>query len=593
MDIKSPAAGRVRFAPLVRRWTFDCLEKAVACSEVTNISIREDISRKLNTENSTSTLVVNGISSQRNRNLLSVVEDLKDEVVRRIVEGGTRMVVSIGLVPSATRTSIEDYVSQHFSSLPVRYPLSVDVVCILQDMALLALCRQKASDVVRCISLDSTVFHITIACPDRPKVYNRVSAALDLVASNILEADIMTTSCGFVLDRFLVNLKSKYIDNLNQVEDEISRFLSFNNRSLSAPASSQSSSCHVGQQSMNSAPSPTCNTTSNMSSSELNTQQDLESAAMLTEDVAGSNRASLLRNSLERNCQPPAVPKLERPQLVYDPGEACQSPKSRKGVFLDLTMDDVSEIQELGRGLSSITYSAVLWGSGTRVALKKVVSQSNEEVGELIQREVSIMRDLENHRNICRIVGACLGPPQAFICYEYLTGGSLWKLIHDQNSSYDYLKLASDVACGMKFLHSNNILHRDLKSANVLLDGTGLCKVSDFGLSCRLLLDRNLTAETGTYRWMAPEVIRHESYGTPADVYSFGVLLWELLVRDQPYSGMTPIQAAFGVAKDHLRPKLSSSLPARTRALMQRCWHPVPSMRPPFQEITELLPQLR
>lgn len=130
------------------------------------------------------------------------------------------------------------------------------------------------------------------------------------------------------------------------------------------------------------------------------------------------------------------------------------------------------------------------------------------------------------------------------------------------------------------------------QSANVLLDGSGHCKVSDFGLSCRLQMDRNLTAETGTYRWMAPEVIRHETYSTPADVYSFGILLWELLVRDQPYAGMTPIQAAFGVAKDHLRPKLVSTLPARTRALMQRCWHPMPSMRPPFQEITELLPQL-
>jgi serine/threonine protein kinase len=98
----------------------------------------------------------------------------------------------------------------------------------------------------------------------------------------------------------------------------------------------------------------------------------------------------------------------------------------------------------------------------------------------------------------------------------------------------------------MNYLHLCSIMHRDLKSGNVLIDSHGTAKISDFGLSCVLDMgsSRDLTAETGTYRWMAPEVIRHEPYSNKADVYSFGVVLWELLSRDQPFRGLTPIQGA-------------------------------------------------
>ena len=119
--------------------------------------------------------------------------------------------------------------------------------------------------------------------------------------------------------------------------------------------------------------------------------------------------------------------------------------------------------------------------------------------------------------------------------------------------------------------------------------------MADFGLSCVLMDgadDNNLTAETGTYRWMAPEIIRHEAYSFPADVYSFGVIFWELVARTRPYAGLTAIQAAFGVAKDGLRPLIPPSTPLKVKSLIQRCWHQNPAMRPTFAELVDLIPQL-
>lgn len=178
---------------------------------------------------------------------------------------------------------------------------------------------------------------------------------------------------------------------------------------------------------------------------------------------------------------------------------------------------------------------------------------------------------------------------------------------------------------GMNYLHLCSIMHRDLKSGNVLLDAHGTVKISDFGLSCVLEIGHasaDLTAETGTYRWMAPEVIRHEPYSTKADVYSFGVVLWEMITKDQPFRGMTPIQgrlcdlylghngnlganddhmdifslypaAAFAVARQQMRPALPRHTPLKIGELVEHCWHQDPSRRPDFSAILEALPLVK
>ena len=196
------------------------------------------------------------------------------------------------------------------------------------------------------------------------------------------------------------------------------------------------------------------------------------------------------------------------------------------------------------------------------------------------------MQSLPPHPNICSFIIANLKQDNLYICYEYMPGGSLSQLIQS-GSIYDAISIALQVATGMSFLHSHHVLHRDLKSTNVMLDGNGVAKICDFGVSRYEASD--MTAETGTYRWMAPEVIRHEKYSMAADVYSFGILLWELIARELPFAGMTPVQAAFSVAKNHLRPLIPDHASPRLRALISRCWHKDASARPTFNEIVELL----
>ncbi|XP_039049150.1 serine/threonine-protein kinase STY46-like [Hibiscus syriacus] len=209
-------------------------------------------------------------------------------------------------------------------------------------------------------------------------------------------------------------------------------------------------------------------------------------------------------------------------------------------------------------------------------------------------QEVDIMRKIQ-HKNVVQFIGACTSPPSLCIVTEFMSGGSIYDLLHKQKSGFKLpflLKVAVDVSKGMSYLHQQSIMHRDLKAANLLMDENGVVKVSDFGVARVQAQPGVMTAETGIYHWMAPEVIEHKPYDHKADVFSFGVVLWELLTGKLPYENLTPLQAAVGIVQKGLRPVIPTHTHPNFVELLESCWQQDPSRRPEFAEISKMLEDL-
>jgi hypothetical protein len=197
-----------------------------------------------------------------------------------------------------------------------------------------------------------------------------------------------------------------------------------------------------------------------------------------------------------------------------------------------LGMGRVSTIYRAAWQKTSVDDSSKALTDVQMVALK--VATVNQETGDTLhvdelRREADIAAMLK-HSNVCDLVGVAADSECFCLAYEFCEGGSLLSLLSDTSRYYEYLPIALDIANGMAYLHARQVIHRDLKPSNVLLTRDHRAKISDFGMSVANR-GQELTAETGTYRYMAPEVIRHESYSSNADVYSFGILLWQLITR--------------------------------------------------------------
>ncbi|PIA47742.1 hypothetical protein AQUCO_01400386v1 [Aquilegia coerulea] len=209
----------------------------------------------------------------------------------------------------------------------------------------------------------------------------------------------------------------------------------------------------------------------------------------------------------------------------------------------------------IGEKIASGSCGDLYHGSylGTDVAVKILKSEHlNEALQVEFAQEVLILRKVR-HRNVVRFIGACTKLPQLCIVTEYMPGGSLYDYLHKDHTVLDLpllLKFAIDVCYGMEYLHQNDIIHRDLKTANLLMDTENVVKVADFGVARFQSQGGEMTAETGTYRWMAPEVINHLPYDQKVDVFSFAIVLWELTTAKVPYDTLTPLQAALGVRED-------------------------------------------
>jgi hypothetical protein len=156
------------------------------------------------------------------------------------------------------------------------------------------------------------------------------------------------------------------------------------------------------------------------------------------------------------------------------------------------------------------------------------------------------------------------------------------------------LRLATQLAAGMAYVHARGILHRDLKSPNLLLDVSRThLKICDFGMArFQGGSNQSMTGELGTYRWMAPELLEHRRYDAAVDVYSFAVVLWEMATGRVPYEELSAVVAATAVATRQLRPALGG-VPSALAAVMRACWRGEPGARPAFRLLEPALTALR
>ena len=256
----------------------------------------------------------------------------------------------------------------------------------------------------------------------------------------------------------------------------------------------------------------------------------------------------------------------------------------------------------VGARLAGGSFKDVFEGTwlGTRVAIGKLkMARLPARELEEFKREVQMLSTL-SHPNIVQLMGACTDP--LAIVTPLCPRGSLWNLLHKQRvsiSMQDKIYMLRDLAQGLAFLHGSKVLHRDLKSANVLVTGRRdiNLKICDFGLSKLLQqsTSQNSVATVGTYNWMAPEVIKSDAkYSYPADIYSLGMIGYEIFTGHIPYADLRdPVQFAYHVVVEKKRPSFrGSDLPAGVQHLIERCWHADPTQRPSIEEVVKVADSL-
>ncbi len=269
----------------------------------------------------------------------------------------------------------------------------------------------------------------------------------------------------------------------------------------------------------------------------------------------------------------------------------------------EISLYDVEFQKRIGRGAAGTTYMGK-W-CGQKVAIK--VAAMNDIGLEGWSNELKSLTKL-HHCNIIHFLGAIYNPSPLTYCLvlEYCNGGDLDSYLHGNggnNTPPNFFETVSKgVASGLLYLHKKNIMHRDIKPGNVLLSGdlkgNFTAKLTDFGLSAMLQTNASvnnggdLTAETGTYRYMAPEVIKHQKYQYPADIYSLSVLMWEILTREVPFKNMSQIEAAGSVAIEGKRPPFPEGIPSYVKFMIEKCWSASPEERMSTEELIKTLEEL-
>jgi serine/threonine protein kinase len=250
---------------------------------------------------------------------------------------------------------------------------------------------------------------------------------------------------------------------------------------------------------------------------------------------------------------------------------------------------DFAEIQ-VGKQVGLGSYGVVYHGKwkGVEVAVKRFIKQKLDERRMLeFRAEMAFLSEL-HHPNIVLFIGACVKRPNLCIVTEFMKQGSLKEILLNNTIKLPWLqklRMLRSAALGINYLHSLHpiIVHRDLKPSNLLVDENWNVKVADFGFA-RIKEENATMTRCGTPCWTAPEVIRGDKYDERADVFSFGVVMWEVVTRKQPFAGRNFMGVSLDVLEGK-RPQIPNDCPPEFAKVMKKCWHASPDKRPKMEDV--------
>ncbi|XP_057844332.2 serine/threonine-protein kinase STY13 isoform X1 [Cryptomeria japonica] len=272
---------------------------------------------------------------------------------------------------------------------------------------------------------------------------------------------------------------------------------------------------------------------------------------------------------------------------------------------------------KIAQGTFGAVYRGVFDGQDVAVKLLDWGEEQTKTAAEIdavrtaFRQEVAVWHKLD-HPNVTKFIGASMGSsdlmhgsndtegglegPSNACCVvvEYLAGGTLKNyLIKNRRRKLAYnvvIQLALDLSRGLSYLHSQKIVHRDVKTENMLLDKSRTLKIADFGVArVEAQNPKDMIGETGTLGYMAPEVLDGKPYNRKCDVYSFGICLWEVYCCDMPYADLSFAEMTSAVVRQNLRPEIPRCCPSTLANVMKKCWDANPDKRPEMDEVVQLL----
>ncbi|KAL6074281.1 putative serine/threonine-protein kinase PBL7 [Balamuthia mandrillaris] len=253
-----------------------------------------------------------------------------------------------------------------------------------------------------------------------------------------------------------------------------------------------------------------------------------------------------------------------------------------------IAFEELEFLENIGKG----NFGEVWKGTylGLDVAIKRLYFVDDDFMQKYIAREMATLTGLF-HPHIVQLMGLCVNSQDVYIVTEFINGGDLRGLLKDRSQPLSWgqrLGFARDIALALNYLHHKNVMHRDIKSKNLLIGDNYKVKVCDFGLARtgpNSEEERRYVTTVGTHEWMAPEVAMQQPYDKSADVFSYGMVLWELITRRKPPVRHLKDAYAFVSLSREEQEHVPRDTPEALWQLLCDCARTSPQERPTFEEI--------